>query len=381
MNFSKRAIWVFPVGNALPTTGSSENLTLGQVGVFKDNARTAATAGNISTANFIQLIQGRSIYDQRGSKHSGNIKANHVKKYYKVTGSATAAVEFGEFSNFTAQCGETLSLTLEGHSSYLDTISYNGFVRSLVIETPCCECGEDPCTTVSNEAIIDLFIQAARNINNVQNVTVDPSAATINTFWVFEKLGTGPSARLRVTAKPLTADGKFCNLSLNPYEYDRMWFRAFAYKQPASTVDFYVYDNCDVIADWVYLQRSTYPRGTYDQIYQQEIDLDSYLNVQKFNYENSAFNQWFETYATPGTVYDQYYIIFRDLDEDPEFNAYITQDSTVILAVPQAQSSALEAVLSPYLGAVTNASGAVVSTSTTTSTTTTSTSSTTFIIP
>jgi len=377
-SFSKTAIWVLPTGNALPTTGSTENLNVGQVGVFKDDARTAATAGNISTADFIQVAQGRDKYDSRGSKYSGRIDKARVKKYYKVVGSGSAAVEIGQFSGFSARCGETLSLTLRGFSSYLETISYNGFERSLVIETPCCDCGANPCDIVDNETIIDLFIDQARNINKVQNL---PNSLNINTYWVFEKIGSGNEAVLKITGKPLTSDGKFCDISLNPYEYDRMWFRAWAYRQPDTTVDHLVYDECDQVATWTYLQRSTYVQGTYDQVYQDEIDYNSYLSPQKFDYTNPAFNQWFESYATPGTIYDQYYIIFNDLDEEVQWNAYIPQDTTVILAVPQALSSGLEAVLSPYLGTVINKSGTIPTTSTTTSTTTTSTSSTTIFVP
>ena len=59
MDFSLTSVFVVPVGNTLPTTGSSENLTNGQFGVFKDRSWTAATAGNISTASFIEFGQGR----------------------------------------------------------------------------------------------------------------------------------------------------------------------------------------------------------------------------------------------------------------------------------------------------------------------------------
>lgn len=377
-NFSKTSVWVFPSTNTLPTTGSSENLAKGQVGIFKDNARTAATAANIGTADFIQIIQGRNSDDPRGSKYSSKIKASAIKKYYKVEGNATAAVEIGQFSGFSAKCDETLSLTLRGFSSYLQTLDPNGFTRSLVIRTPCCECGAEPCETVDNEDIIDLFIEAARDIQAVQS---GPSSLNINTYYVFEKIGTGDEAVLKVTAKPLDVYGRFCDITLNPYEYDRMWFKAWAYKQPDSTIDFYDYDLCDQVATWTYLQRSTYPSGTYDQVYQDEIDYNSYLDIQKFNFTNSVYNQWLDTYAEEGVLYDSYYIISHDIEEGAEFNSYIHQQSTAILHIPQSLSSAVETILAAYLPTIADKTGPGGTTSTTTSTTTTSTTSTTIFVP
>ena len=140
MDFSLTTLFVVPVGNTLPTTGSTENLNDGQFGVFKDNARTAGTAGNLGTANFIQFAQGRPSLGL-GTKISDKIKTTKVKKWYKITGNGSASNEIWQFTNFSAACGESITLTLRGHSSYLDTISFNGFTRSYTIQTPCCDWG------------------------------------------------------------------------------------------------------------------------------------------------------------------------------------------------------------------------------------------------
>lgn len=377
MDFSLTTLYVVPVGNTLPTTGSTENLTNGQFGVFKDRARTAATAGNISTAAFIQFGQGRPT-SYLGTKVSDYIKASKVKKWYKVTGSGTAANEIWQFSDFTALCEQSITLTLRGHSQYLDTISYNGFTRSVTIETPCCDCGAEPCTTIANETLIDLFLAKIADETAVQE---GPQALTISTFWTFTKVGTGAAAVLVVESKPITQYGKFCDVALNPYEYDRIWFRGWVYANPDTTVDFLVYDRCEQAATATLTQRSTFPRGTSAQVYQDQIDYHSYQAGFKHLFRISAYNQQFEDWVTDGTIYDQLVLQFDEAEQDDSFTANLKQDERVIIWTPQAATAGLITVLTPYLGAPEDKSGPVATTTTTTSSSTTTSTSTTTLVP
>jgi hypothetical protein len=373
--FSLRTIFVFPVGNALPSSGSTENLTNRQVGVFKDAARTVATAGNVSTAEYIQIAQGQDL--SIGSKISDKIKSTKVKKWYKVTGNATAANEIWQFSSFVAQCDQAVTFTINAHSSYLDTISFNGLTRSVTFQTPCCNCGASPCTTIANETLIDLLIA---KINQDSDTTVQTGANALNlkTFFTFEKVGTGSTAVLRVSSKPLTVYGKFCDVALNPYEYDRIWFRGWVYSGPETTVDFLVYDRCSPVATGTVTQRSSFPRGTSAEIAQLEIDYYSYQSPFKHLYSMSGYNQYFVSDVVDGQLYDTYYIIFDEYQQDDVWSAHLKEDETVVLAVPQGATSTLETLLVAYLGAITNASGAAITTtsSTTTSSTTSTTSTT-----
>lgn len=377
MDFSLTALFVVPVGNTLPTTGSTEDLTNGQFGIFKDRSWTAATAANIGTASFIEFAQGRpSSY--LGSKKSDYIKANKVKEWYQVTGSPTAANEIWEFSSFTAQCDQSITLTLRGHSQYLDTVSYNGFTRSVTIQTPCCDCGESPCAAVDNEEMIDLFLEKIAQEAAVQNT---PDALNISTFWTFQKDGTGESAVLRVTSKPITQYGKFCNIALNPYEYDRVYFRGWVYVQPDTSVDFLVYDRCDQAATATLTQRSTYPRGTSAQVYQEQINYYSYQAAFKHLFTQSMYNQQFEDWVTDGTTYDQLVVQFDELDQNDSYTANLKQDERVIIYAPQASTAGIVTVLTAYLGAPVNKSGAVVTTTTSSTTTSSSTTTTSTLLP
>lgn len=376
--YSLRTLFVFPVGNTLPSSGSTENLSNRQVGIFKDAARTVATAGNVSTANFIQIAQGQDL--SIGSKISDKIKSTKVKKWYKVTGNATAANEIWTLSSFVAKCDQAVTLTINAHSSYLDTISFNGLTRSVTIQTPCCDCGADPCTEIANETLIDLLL-AAINRDIAASVITGPNALTIGTFFTFEKIGTGASATLTITSKPITAYGKFCDVALNPYEFDRIWFRTWVYNGPETTVDFLVYDRCEAAATAVVSQRSSFPRGTSAEIEQLEIDYYSYQSPFKHLYRMSGYNQYFVSDVVSGTIYDTYYIVFDELDQDDSWTPNLKEDETVILAIPQGATAGTEAILVAYLGAITNASGAAVTTTSSTTTTSTSTTSTTTLIP
>ena len=377
MDFSLTTLFVVPVGNTLPTANSTEVLTEGQFGVYKDEQRTAATNGNISTANFIQFAQGRPSLGI-GSKVSDKIKASKVKSWYKVTGSATAANEIWMVSDFTASCGESVTITLRGHSQYLDTISFNGFTRSITVQAPCCECGADPCTEVDNEALVDLIIAKVAQIDAAQT---GPNALKITTFFTFQKVGTGSTAHILISSNALTVYAQPCDLAANPYEYDRIWFRVWATNGPATTVDFEVYDACDTAATTTLLQRSSYPNGTSAEVKQMEYDYFSYQSPHKHLFRTSGYNPYFQSWVTDGTVYDMYHIQFDEAFQNDTWASFVHEDERVILFIPQGSTSTIETMLVTYLGAITNESSTAITTTTTTSTTSTSTSTTTTLIP
>jgi hypothetical protein len=364
MDYSLTTVFVVPVGNTLPTTGSTQNLTAGQFGVFKDDARTIATNGNIATASFIQFFQGHeaTIGATIGSKPSDKIKASKVKKWYKVTGNATAANEIQVISDFTAKCGESLTVSLRAHSSYIDTISFNGLTRSVTVKTPCCDCGADPCDTVDAEALVDLILAQIAQDNAAQ---VGASTLNISTFFTFTKVGTGSAATLVVESKPLTVYGQPCDVAANPYEYDRIWFNLFVYTGPATTQDFFVANNCESAGTVTVTQRSSFPRGTSTDVKQAEFDYFSYQSPFKHLFRMNGYNEYFESFVTDGTIYDQYVIQFDELLQDDSWTPNLKEDEKVILFIPQSQTSTIETMLVTYLGAIVNESGNAISTTTT----------------
>lgn len=393
-DFSLTTLFVVPVGQtALPSSGSTQDLTAGQVGFFK-NDYSVATAGNIAAAPYFYVAQGRENTYLQGSKRSDKIKgcpsgagcSSNVTEWYKVSGCGTPSVQITDVGNWNVQCGEVVTLTLRAHSSYLDTLYFNGFTRSVTVQAPCCDCGADPCADVNTPALIDQFIlklnQSAPG-NNPDNIS-------FSDFYTFERIGNDANAVLRISGKSLTKYGQPCDIAAFPWEYDRMFFRTFVFQGPATTADFIVDDNCDIVANPVVVQRSSFPTGTSEEIAQLEKNFYSYqAGYLKHLYRMNGYNENFETYVSTGVIYDSYYIKFNEYDRSNyQWGDYIHEDSMVILAVPNAATAgnagiaaAVQAVLVAGLGAVVDNNVCITTTTTTTAEPTTTTTSTTTLIP
>jgi hypothetical protein len=384
-DFSLTTLFVVPVaqGSTFPSSGSTQNLAAGIVGVFTNTYAATLTPGS---APYFYIAQGRQNTYLQGSKRSdkisgcgegGNCKSN-VTEFYTVAGCPTAATQVTDVDGWNVKCGDVVTLTLRAHSSYIDTLYFNGFTRSVTVQAPCCDCGGDPCTTVDVPALIDAFILKLTQ----QAPGINPDNINFNTFYQFQRIGNDASAILRISGKPLTKYGQPCDVAAFPFEYDRMYFRTFVYSGPATTADFIVADNCNIVADAVITQRASYASGTSAEIIQLEKNFYSYqAGYLKHLYRMVGYNENFESYVSDGTTYDTFYIKFNEYDKSAyQWGDYIMEDSTVIVAVPQAASATFQAILEDALGTPAGGNTCITTTSTTT-TVWPSTSTTTTLIP
>ena len=384
-DFSLTTLFVVPVGNTLPSSGSTQNLTAGQVGIFL-NDYSVATAGNIAAAPYFYVAQGRVNTYLQGSKRSDKISGcpggssckSNVTEWYKSNGCATAVNQVTDVVDFTVKPGEVVTLTLRGFSSYLNTLYFNGFTRSVTVNAPCLGCGDDPCTDVDVPALIDSLIIKLEEHAPGDN----PDNIYLTQFYQFQRIGDDQSALLRISGKPLTVYGQPCDVAAFPWEYDRFYFRTFIFSGPATTADFIVDDPCNRVATPVITQRSNYPVGTSAEVQQLEKNFYSYqAGYLKHLYRMNGYNENFESWVTDGQIYDLYYIKFNEYDKSAyQWGDYIYEDSMVIIAVPENQTSAIEAILVAGLGAVAGDTACITTTSTTT-TVWPSTSTTTTLIP
>ena len=374
MDFSLTTLFVVPSAYSAPSSANTEALAAGEAGVY-DNVYAPYTTGSVP---YIYIAQGRANTYLQGSKRSDKISVDKIVEWYKTVGSATAAVQITDISGFHAKCGEVVTLTLRAHSSYIDTLYFNGFTRSVTVQAPCCDCGSDPCTKVDVPGLIDSIIAALDKSAS----GINPDNVSFSKFYTYKRVGNDANAVLRISGKPLTKYGQPCDVAAFPYEYDRMWFRAFVYKGPATTADFIVADACDIVATPVVVQRASYPSGTASEIKQLEKDYYSYqAGYLKHLYRWGGYNYNFESYVEDNTVYDLYYIKFKPAKEEKTWGDYIIEDAMVILAVPQANSAAFETILEAYLGTVEDVSSPAETTTTTTTSSTTTTTTTTTLIP
>jgi hypothetical protein len=319
-------------------------------------------------------LQGSKRSDKiAGSLNIGN--RNNVTEWYKVSGCPTAATQVTDVSGWDVKCGDIVTLTLRAHSSYIDTLYFNGFTRSVTVQAPCCECGGDPCTTVDVPALIDAFIAKL----TLQAPGINPDNINFNTFYQFQRIGNNASAVLRISGKALTVYGQPCDVAAFPQEYDRMYFRTFVYSGPATTADFIVADACNIVATATVTQRASYASGQDVEIKQLEKNYYSYqAGYLKHLYRMNGYNGNFESWVTDGTTYDSFYIKFNEYSKSAySWGDYIKEDAMVIIACPQALTAGIQAVLEAALDTVADDNTCITTTSTTTTiwatTTTTST--------
>jgi len=377
-DFSLTTVFVVPVGTSIASSGSTQDLVAGRVGFFDKDYQATVTP---STSPYFYVAQGRVNTYLQGSKRSDKIAGcgesaackSNVTEWYKVAGCPTPAVQITDVDGWNVKCGDVVTLTLRAHSSYLDTLYFNGFTRSVTVQAPCCDCGGDPCENTDVNALINQFIvkltqQAPGN---------NPDNISFNDFYTFENVG---GTILRISGKPLTKYGQPCDVAAFPWEYDRMYFRTFVYSGPATTADFIVADACNIVAEAQVVQRASYPSGTSDEIAQLEKNYYSYqAGYLKHLYRMNGYNENFESWVSSGTTYDTYYVKFNEYSKSAySWGDYIKEDAMVIIAVPQGSGAAtsVDAILEDALGVI-EFDNACVSTTTTTSTAAPSTTTTT----
>jgi hypothetical protein len=382
-DFSLTTMFVVPSSEtALPSSGSTQDLAAGQLGLFLNTYATAAV-GTIAAAPYFYVAQGRENTYLLGSKKSDKIKGcpsgtgcnSNVTDWRKTIGCPTPINQIIDINDWHVKCGEIVTLTLRGFSSYLQTLYFNGWTKSVTVNAPCCDCGGNPCTDTDVSALIDALIVKlnadASDFLGGSTSGTNPDNIRLNQFYTFTNVG---GTTLRIEGKALTQYGQPCDVAAFPFEYDRLWFRAFVYSGPATTVDFIVSDACNIVADATTVQESNYATGLAKEIAQLEKNYYSYqVGAMKHLYRIAGYNPFFESYVETGKVYDLFYIRFNQFNKDAQnWGDYIPIDETVIIAVPQVSGAAflteLEGVLEAALGAV--ASDQICLSTTTTSTTT-----------
>jgi hypothetical protein len=387
-DFSLTTVFVVPgFQSELPDGSSTQDLAAGEVGIFDSNYVATLTP---SSSKYFYIAQGRQNTYLQGTKRSDKIAGcgggvlgcnSNVTEWYKVSGCPTPITQITDVDGWNVKCGDVVTLTLRGHSSYLDTLYFNGFTRSVTVQAPCCDCGGDPCDTVDVPALIDQFILKLQQ----QAPGINPDNISLNNFYQFQRIGNDAAAILRITGKPLTQYGQPCDVAAFPYEYDRMWFRTFVYSGPATTADFIVADNCNIVANAEVVQRANYATGTYGEIAQLEKNFYSYqAGYLKHLYRMAGYNGNFESWVVDGTTYDTFFIKFNEYDKSAySWGDYIKEDSMVIIAVEAGSgiSGDIQDALEDALGTVVDNNSICLTTTSTTTTVWPSTSTTSTLIP
>lgn len=347
-NFAIPTLFVVKTGNTLPTTGSTDALTASQFGIYRPDY-TPATAGNAGAAKYLQLFQGNNIaVPMKANKRSDAIYASNIVEWYKVPARTTATNQITEVSALVLQCEEEVTVTVRLDSNYINDMYYNGLTKSFMVQTPCCECGEDPCAALSDADYDAVYAEFATKINADRQV---------NPFIVVSVTGThaGGDIKLILTGKALV--DPITNTSSdpynNPFRQDRLSFRTFIHKGPAVSQDFETEDRCDVPGTVTVTQRATYTLGSAASVKQLEKNLYSYSAAYfKDLFMDADYNGEFAS-EVDAAFYDMYYIKYKM----PQNLAWISgtpMDETSIIAIPTGAAADIEAILTALFGAPEN---------------------------
>lgn len=364
MDFSLTTMFVLPPNNVFPNGTPTESLTPRQFGIYNSSYGTA-----LGGTPYIYLAQGRlENVDNTGSKRSAKIARDKIISCYKVPAEQQTTNQRTVLSNFRIKCGEEMVITIRAHSNYIDAGFANGYTQSVVVPAPCCDCGSDPCTSVDPVDIAAMLDDAVQKFS----VSGPFMGSVLSNYITVSRFGSGPAQTLLIEGKPLTRDGRIADLSANPWEYDRLWYKVFVTKAADTTQDYLTYDRCEQIATVTTVDQYGYTRGSSDEILHMEKYYYSYQSPHfKALHTNPSWNGAYESYVTDGLYYDLYYIKFHDYDWTYTWDNTLPQDQTVIIAVPTAGSADFESRMAAYLQATIFVNYGGVPRSTTTSTNTT----------
>lgn len=372
MDFSLITMFVLPPSNVFPNNIPTESLAPGQFGIYGAGYQIAQ-----ATDPYIYLVQGRKEnVDNTGSKRSAKISRDKIISYYKVPSEPQTTNQRTEINNFQVKCGEEMVITIRAHSNYIDLGFANGYTQSVVVPAPCCNCGSDPCTSIDPVDIDRMLDDAIQKFS----VSGPFMGSVLSNYVTVSREGTGIDAKLVIEGKPLAPDGRLVSdLSANPWEYDRLWYRVFVTKAADTTQDYLTYDRCEQLATVNTIDQYGYTRGSADEIFHMEKYYYSYQTPHfKTLHCNPGWNGAFESYVVDGLDYDLFYIKFHDYDWTYTWDNTLPQDQTVIIAIPAGQSAEFESRMTTCMQgmAFTNFGGAPRTTTPPSSTGTSSTNTT-----
>lgn len=377
-DFSLTSFFVGPtVANTGLPSGSTNTLASGQIGVFlPDN--TPATVSTVANAKYIYLAQGRNIYSaNEGTKKSDHIYASNVIEWYKVTGSMTASTQITEVTGLELNCQQDFSVTFRLDSFYIRAAYRNSLTRTVMVTTPCCSCGNNPCDELTAVEYATVLQSLAYAIN------ADSILGQFVTALIGNPDGLGNAQSLYITGKTLQEYGQGTSVDLTnfPYQFDRMFFWTYLMEGPDLTTDYEVQNYCNNVGTVNILQRASYPQATPAEVQQLEKDFWSYQSEYKHIFSNVNYNGEFQSYVDQTTTaYNLYYIRFFEPQVTGRDIGVTRKDETVCLAVTNGGTveSNITPILTAFLGSPDNQTSTSSTTTSLTSTLTSSSTTTTY---
>ena len=200
----------------LRTTGSTQNLTAGEIGLFDAKTYAAISAAGSGNQPFI-LAQGNyRTADKIGQFHGGYtesikskvINPRYVSRFFKVS-AKTAKNQILELSNLAIECGKTYDLRLDIKGSPALRALQHNIYKTLPGFSGCCS---DGCTAPCNGDAVDqtvVLLKWADGINEdpilSKFVLASVDTEVLTTTGTVSVSPTG-NANYEISAIPDTAD-------------------------------------------------------------------------------------------------------------------------------------------------------------------------------
>ncbi len=342
MDFSLTSVFVNPVGQALATTGSTQNLTAGQMAFFKKGGVIATTSD--TTAN-VQLVQGRNAGEYTDlSKKSDFFGKGNIIEYKKIVAVTSNQQQVLTINDFNINCDDQIALTIKAFSRYLGVGYPNGRTMTFISNAPCCDCDDLPCATVDGaayEAIVDDLIAKV-------------NASMLFEFMVATKTGSTTTSAIVLTGKAPAAQTQS---AVNPYNYDfhfdMVRFAAFVGKQAPTNAELLDMASCTPTAVVTRTQEASYLHGSGKEVLAIERDHYSY---QTPGFKDIFFNNDYNVAWSPNAVatsnYNEYRIRFRPLAPQSPFVEGVSIDETirVFIVTGSSQATAFETLMAAIVG-------------------------------
>lgn len=341
MDFAYPTLFVLSSSNTLATTGTTSDLASGQFTAFGPDY-APASAGDIASDPYFYLAQGRpaKFKDILPTKQTAKIYKNRVIDWYKVTASSATQNQITTLSEFTIQCGETLTVSLRLNSFYINQAFYNGMTKSFTAVAPCCDCGEDVCEDLDPQALVDDL------------VTQINSNTLVNPYITASRGSSGLTSTLVLTGKSLGVETFGPDYTVNTPQYDRLSFKAWVYAGPETSQDYMIYDLCDVAGTVTTSQEATVAHGDSATMKKLEMFYQLFENhpLGKMIYKDLNYNIASGTEITDGTFYDMYYCKYENSQSRDGFSDTVPMDYEFIVMNPTGQNAGTIAVLTAALG-------------------------------
>jgi hypothetical protein len=338
MNRNVKQIFVVKAGTTLRVTGTTANLTQGQIGVFRPNFAAIDNAAVPTPAQspYIMLAEGTGD-TSLGSFKTSRIYLNKVTAW-RGTAFSTSSQEMKVTTvPGSLKCERTYVFTVRIFEHFLHSVFCPYLQESVMITTPCCDdCAGDCDNLVPAEYLTEI----------ITKINANPRLSS----YVVATVETGNIVLTGKVVEGLTAVD--CLPDTVPYLANKVRFKVYAGEAAGSSQLEDIANFCDL---WVSTttQNVVYPVGEGAAIVEMERHFAGYNqpNTSGYRYNIPYYNGDLITFADKTLSYDIYELEYLDPSAEG-FEHKTAVPMSIVVAFPSslsAEADKFETILNTWL--------------------------------